>query len=571
MNFSIPSHRAGSDLVAMGAPGDRAAADLMADAAALSAAIRDRVGQATARDEVLIICADRYHFAAALLAVWQADLVAALPPNGASATIHALASRPSIRLIVHDTDDGEGLDLRAVLARRAAADGRAPFEPLHIAPDRIVATLYTSGSTGEHKRCPKAAAELLGEAASHVASFRIPPGERFVATVPGHHIYGLIWGVLVPLISGGVLARQTPFFPDAVAARLAELSATYLVSVPAHLRGIGELDALPPSVHSITSSSAPLPAETARKILDRFGRQVINIFGSSETGGIAFQEAPGAPLTPLAGVRVSADADGRLLIDSPFLPPDSPRPLPCDDRVELCPDGRFMLKGRLDGVVKIGGKRVALQEIERRLLALDGVEDAACLAEAVDSGRGAEIWAAVVAPGQTPRAIRAALRAWLDPVTIPRRLQIATALPREENGKIVRAKLRALFAPSPGEPHFAAAPVPLLPLRESALDDGGVALALHIPEDFYYFRGHFDGLPILPGVVQLEMIVRRQIVRLWPDLRVGLRRIAQLKFKQTIGPGADITLTLRRDSPRRRVYFEISNAGGVCSQGQFCF
>ena len=577
MNFSIPSHRSPADLMAMGGPGARTAGDLIADAAALSRAILERAGAGPLRpeagaDEVLILCADRYHFAAALLAVWQAGRVAALPPNAQPETVHALAARPSIRLIVHDTDGGEGLDLRQVLARRDADEVRAPFQPLAIPAERTIATLYTSGSTGEHKRCPKAAAELLGEAAAHVASFHIAPGERFVATVPGHHIYGLIWSVLVPLLSGGVIGRETPFFPEAVAARLAELSATCLVSVPAHLRGLAELDALPPTVARITSSSAPLPAETARRICERFGRRVIDIFGSSETGGIAFQEAPGAPLTPLAGVKVSAGDDGRLLIDSPFLPPEAPRPLPCDDRIELLPDGRFRLQGRLDGVVKIGGKRVSLAEVERRLLAIEGVRDAACLAEAVDSGRGNELWAAaVVAPGLTVQAIRAELTRWLDPVTVPRRLQLVPSLPRAENGKLVRTRLRALFSAAP-RPRFAERPSDLVPLTTAPLASGdGYALTFHVPEDFYYFRGHFDGLPILPGVIQLEMIVRRQIARLWPDLARGPKRIVQLKFKQTIGPGADLTLTLRRDASSSRVRFELANAAGVSSQGQLCF
>lgn len=586
MNFSIPSHCAPAALVAFGPPGDRTAGDFLADVDALAEAVAAACAARPQSGEVLIICSDRYHFAVALLAVWKAGRIAALPPNGQPATVHALAAQPSIGLLLHDTDAAEGLDLRRALARRPARALAVPraIAPLDIAPERIVATLYTSGSTGEHKRCPKAASELLGEAMAHVASFHIAPGARFAATVPGHHIYGLLWGVLVPLLSGGAFLRQTPFYPDAVAARVEAHGADWLVSVPAHLRGLAELDHLPAGLR-ITSSSAPLPAETAQKISKRFGLRVIEIFGSSETGGIAFRDAPGAPHQPLTGVRVSADAGGRLLLDSPFLPRSAPRPMACDDRIELFGDGRFALLGRLDGVVKVGGKRIALAEIERRLLQIGGVRDAACLAEAVTSGRGTEIWAACAAPGMTARQIRDALQIWLDPVTIPRRIEIVEALPREENGKLSRARLRALFAPSAakamaadaaraGQPQrFADAPAPLTPLSEAALEDGcGYVLTFHIPGDFYYFRGHFDGLPILPGVVQLEMIVRRQIARLWPDLAQGLRRIAQLKFKQTIEPGADLTLTLRRDAAAgHRVRFELSVDGKICSQGLFCF
>ena len=596
MKFIVPTHRHPDSPAAAGAPGPVTAGQLLADADALSKAIAARVSsprpgasRPDAKPEVLVICADRCHFAAALLAVWKAGCIAALPPNGQDATVKTLAGRPGIRLIVHDQDGREGLDLRDFIGRQDSDADAHHISPLTLDENEVIATLYTSGSTGEHKRCPKAARELLGEAASHVESFGIQPGEIFAATVPGHHIYGLIWSVLVPLLSGGVLDRQTTLFPDAVAAHARDIGATYLVSVPAHLRSLAELDAMPP-LKRITSSSAPLPPETALKLKEKFGLKITEIFGSSETGGIAFREEPGAPHRPLAGVKVTCDADGRLLLDSPFLPPGTQRPLPCDDRIELLPDGRFLLKGRLDGVVKIGGKRVALAEVERHLLNTKGVRDAACLAETVDSGRGAELWAAVAAPGLTKDDIRDSLRKWLDPVALPRRIQFVDTLPREENGKLQRAKLRALFtspgAPSPSAPRnpalsdevrrlqsaFAGVPAPLDPSRETPSADGqGVVMTIPIPADYYYFRGHFDGLPILPGVVQLEFIVHRQIARIWPDLARSPERIAQLKFKKTIPPGTRLTLSLRRAPGRARVSFELADETQQCSQGQFIF
>ena len=51
-----------------------------------------------------------------------------------------------------------------------------------------------------------------------------------------------------------------------------------------------------------------------------------------------------------------------------------------DDILHFAADGQFNIVGRRGRVVKIEDKRISLDEIEQRLLALDGICDAAALA-----------------------------------------------------------------------------------------------------------------------------------------------------------------------------------------------
>src|SRR5690606_33139013 len=117
---------------------------------------------------------------------------------------------------------------------------------------------------------------------------------------------------------------------------------------PAHLRSLQVLDegALPSGLQ-VFSSGAPLPADTAEMLAARFGLATREVFGSTETGGIGHRlSPPGGAWTPLPRVTVSCDADGRLMLDSPFVHPSEPTPRPCADRIAVEPDGRFSHLGR---------------------------------------------------------------------------------------------------------------------------------------------------------------------------------------------------------------------------------
>lgn len=407
-------------------------------------------------DELMVVCRDRYRFAVALVAAWQRGFAVALPPNPQLETIRALRGRPGLVTVVHDVDGvDKGIDVRDtdVVRHTRGKVGRVPFTMLpELPPERRLATVYTSGSTGEHTPCPKTAGQLLGEARALARTFPLPEAARIVPMVPAHHIYGLLFGVLVPLVSGAAFHRHTPLHAAEVAAVL-QAGADALITVPAHLRGLllareGEL----PPIARVFSSAAPLPPRIARKVRERFGWTITEVFGSSETGGIGWRESGGeGPWTPLPGVSVGVDGEQRLLLESPFLHPDEPRPFRTADRIERLEDGRFVHLGRADGVLKIGGVRVSLAEIERRLGAIDGVRDAAALAREVGGARNVEIWVVAVAPGLDVRAIRAGLRGWLAPVAMPRRLKLIDALPRTESGKLRRRDLEALFAKAPEE------------------------------------------------------------------------------------------------------------------------
>jgi 3-hydroxymyristoyl/3-hydroxydecanoyl-(acyl carrier protein) dehydratase len=93
----------------------------------------------------------------------------------------------------------------------------------------------------------------------------------------------------------------------------------------------------------------------------------------------------------------------------------------------------------------------------------------------------------------------------------------------------------------------------LLPeiLGEHRQDDR-VELDLRVPPDLAYFEGHFPGLPILPGVVQIDWSVRFARDRL--GLRGNFAAAENLKFLSIVRPDARLTLTLQAETDVRLAF-----------------
>lgn len=548
---TIAAHRPG-DPVALGEGAPRTAADLDGDARRVATFLAGPAG------EVVLICSDRYHFAAALLGSWAAGHVVRLPPNGQLQAVRSASAGAGFRALLHDIEGAEGTYIPELLRARAP-EGELELPPL----DRHLVTITTSGSTGAHQSWPKTGQQLVGEGELVGKMFGVRPGSRVLSTVPPHHIYGLLWGVLMPLRAGAAMLREGPLHAEAVLAQIERHRATHLVSVPAHLAALAAADRASPGVTAF-SSGAPLPAATGRGLRERHGWRVVEAYGSTETGGVGWREPPDELWTPFPDATVVAGEDGVLLVDSPRLDPAAARPFRLADRIELRGGGRFALLGRMDGVVKVAGKRVSLREVEERLLAIPGVRDAAALAQPSPGLRGEEIWVAVAATGQSPDRLREALAAWLEPVALPRRIRVLDSLPREATGKLVREKLRALFD-APAAPRSR-----LDPDAEEVLPAPAGKevrrLTFTIAPDLRWFEGHFPGFPVLPGVAQLDRLVLVQVERLWPGAGVA-RAVKRLKFSKVIRPGERIALVLERDGAGGTVAFTIDGPEGRCASG----
>ena len=519
------------------------------------AALRLATGlQARGVRHVAVHLEDAADLAVALLGAWRAGVRVLLPADLQAQTRQRWAADVDLWLTDQPGDTHPG-DLQ-----------QAPMDAAELDLDHCWLSLCTSGSSGEPKRIEKTLRQLSNEvqALEHLWGADLGPA-CMIGSVATQHIYGLLFRVLWPLCAGRTFVRRQLAFPEDLQRASREQPAFAWVASPALLKRMGDNLDWPAlsCVRRVFSSGGALPAEAAQSLQQRLGQWPTEIFGSSETGGIAWRQGSGL-WQPFADVELSQDSDGALLIASPYLPTGHVEHTA--DAARIAEDGRFELLGRLDRIVKLEEKRISLPMLEQALVAHDWVSEARL---GVVQENRASLGALLVLSdaglralrNQGRRAVTEGLRRHLsehcETLALPRRWRWLRQLPLNAQGKLPQAEVEALLmAPRPKAPE----------VLEHVETDGEWSLQLIVPPDLAYFSGHFPTAPVLPGVVQVDwaLSLGRQLLDLPPRF-VGME---VLKFQQLVRPGDEIQLHLRFDRERGKLYFAYRNDTAACSSGR---
>jgi acyl-coenzyme A synthetase/AMP-(fatty) acid ligase len=220
-------------------------------------------------------------------------------------------------------------------------DGQEPLKELD--PQASVIELFTSGSSGDPKRVTKALGQMEREAAAIEALLGPIMAEDGVVTgtVSHQHLYGLSFRLFWPLCSGRIIDGTVHEFWESLTA--CGLSGGAIIASPAHLTRIPPRPAMAAGERPgfVLSAGAPLPVAAAIQARDIFAAPVLEIYGSTETGMVAWRnrDEQDAPWKPVPGVIVRQASDQRVLVTSPFLQDGAEHQ--GSDRIRLLPDGRF--------------------------------------------------------------------------------------------------------------------------------------------------------------------------------------------------------------------------------------
>lgn len=409
----------------------------------------------------------------ALLSAFTAAAVLAPDPTSAATVCGA-----------HDVVDSAALPIGIV--PRTAYDVRSP-------------ALYfgTSGSTATSKIVAQTRYGVAVNAEAVTRHHRLAPGVRILGCLPIHHVNGLNFSIFATLWAGSetVLVRSPR--PELVhhAITTADPDIVSMVPTALDMLVLSELNARSTRLRYFLSAAAPLSANTAQAVWERFAVPVVQGYGLTEA----------VNFSTTMPTNMGADAYGRAVLDVAVPPigvalfgnevailrPDGAA-AGLDEPGEICVRGHnvmlgyvdnpdatqlafehgwlhtgdlgvrtrvpgldtpvFRITGRLKNVAVVMGVSVSLEELETRIREVPGVDDAACVAVS-DELRGQTVVAAVVAtPNIAPPVYHRHLARYFSPLVLPSRWVAVPAIPRTATGKIIRRAMPQLVAPSQGWP-----------------------------------------------------------------------------------------------------------------------
>lgn len=306
----------------------------------------------------------------------------------------------------------------------------------------------TSGSTGQPKFITHQLDHLLQEVQYWTST--LPAPQEILCTVPSHHIYGFIFSVLLPLTWRKLNPKLTvtdfrQAMPNSLAGQ--RNGTTLLIGFPDYWRTLVQFNIEIPDNIIAISSTAPCPVNLANDLQQLGLKRLIQIYGSSETAGIGWRETAEGPYQLLPYWQPSPQPAPTHLISIPStshtstssVSSENGEKYPLQDELIWQDEKTFIMGGRLDHAVQVGGLNVYPNHVANMLKQIDGIENASVRLMRPEEGE--RLKAFVVT--QVPKAEYGALKARIDrfceqhlqPMERPKRIAMGNDLPKSSLGK----------------------------------------------------------------------------------------------------------------------------------------
>lgn len=241
---------------------------------------------------------------------------------------------------------------------------------------------FTSGSTGFPVGALKTKKNIISEIEVLSSLLKKYEIKRVIVTVPFIHFYGSLMGIFYPLFNDIDIILKEHFLPNDLLEIIEDNS--LIVTTPLYIKSLNRINSSKNLSKSIfISSTAPLLNDDAKEFNKKFSSNILQIFGSTETGGIAYKYNDETLWTPLEKVTTTLNENNELKVQSPFISniifekefKQTNQEIQTFDYVEFEED-KFKLIGRSSQILKIAGKRYSTIQIENILEQIEGIQKA---------------------------------------------------------------------------------------------------------------------------------------------------------------------------------------------------
>lgn len=501
---------------------------------------------------------DASEFLAMLLALWQLSRTAVVAGDKLPGTEAMLASKV----------DGFIGEFDAAVLRPSESAAEPDWRVID--NDYTALLIFTSGSSGDPKMVAKTLAELELELTALEPLHR--QADMVLSTVTHHHLYGMMFRLLRPFCHQQAFSKFLQDYPEDLIQIAKMYGGFILVSSPAHLSRMNQdqdWQEIKAECQQVFSSAAPLHRKDSMTVSACLAAEVIEIYGSTETGAIAWRcqqrSEEDALWQALAHVELGLSPEQTLQVTMNT----HAQALDTADRVQFTQPRLFSLLGRVDQVVKVEGKRLSLTRLEQQLSALNDFKQIRALV-LTRKRRETAIVASLSAQGHKRlheigrKAFIQQLKQYLaehfEPVLLPRRWRFVEQLPVNTQGKTTMKLLEDQFEHSQTK-------WPSVLSRQQQGDE--VVLSCELSSDIVYFDGHFETQAILPGITQVHWAAKYG--QDYFAIEGNFIRLEALKFQKLLTPGQSFLLQLRFDRVKTKLHFSFESEQGIHSSGRLCY
>ena len=314
--------------------------------------------------------------------------------------------------------------------------------------ENLNVNFYTSGFTGFPKLIEKTLKQFEAEALKIIGEFGDSLKDSiFVYSVPHYHSYGFVFDFLVPYILELKLADNRINYLETLN-NFEEYKNITFITNPAFLKRIDKSSLKIKSKWTVFSSTGALDKEVNDLCLEVFNTDAIEIYGSTEGGGMAYRKRSEKDLwTRLKIVKLKVNENGSLFCSSGYT--GEGFWVHVGDVVDMKNEDEFELLGREDSIVKIEGKRISVQQIDRQILEDKNFKDSYtiyCKSDKREYVASFIVLSDADADEEDMKKyLKDYLKGYFEKIVIPKKIYFTDSIPRNEMGKIDRKRLDAIM------------------------------------------------------------------------------------------------------------------------------